>query len=493
VIRALLVAALGALALAGPAQAAADDLKEVRRDQFSPRMLELGLTTPALPAETNVRVLLPEGYAADPARRYPVLYLLHGCCDFDVPGSRAWTTHGEAEQATAGLPLIVVMPDGGRGGMYSDWLSAGTQGRFAWETYHLEQLVPFVDREFRTRASREGRAIAGLSMGGFGAMKYASRHPDRFVAAASFSGIPDSNVNEGLIHGALPNMDGGTPASVWGLRATDELRWRSQNPWDLAENLHGLQLGVRTGNGEPGPLDGGGLPFDPVEAQAHQGSLSFHERLAALGIGHTWDDYGPGTHSWPYWARSLRDTLVEQMRVLTDPPAPPAQVTYRTAEPAFEIFGWRVAFAREELAWARLAGAGAAGFTLEGEGAAEVRTPPAYRPGSAATVTVNGARSTLTADGDGRLTIPVVAPAEVRIAAPAARLRTACSSRRAFTVTLPRGLRGARATLGGRRVPVRGRRVRVDLRGHPRGTVRLVVRARGVRLVRRYRTCAPQP
>src|SRR4051794_37734841 len=160
--------------------------------QLTPRLTELTLRTPALATDTVLRVLLPDGYAASPVRRYPVLYLLHGCCDFDVRGSQAWTTHGEAEKATAGLPLIVVMPDAGAGGFYSDWFNGGAGGPPKWETYHINQLIPFVDKRYRTVATREGRAVTGLSMGGFGAMSYASRHPDLFVAAASFSGAVDT-------------------------------------------------------------------------------------------------------------------------------------------------------------------------------------------------------------------------------------------------------------------------------------------------------------
>ena len=95
---------------------------------------------------------------------------------------------------TAGQPLIVVMPDGGRGGWYSNWHNGGRGGPPAWESYHIGQLIPLVDRRFRTVAARRGRAIAGLSMGGFGAFSYAARHPDLFTAAASFSGGLDLNL-----------------------------------------------------------------------------------------------------------------------------------------------------------------------------------------------------------------------------------------------------------------------------------------------------------
>jgi S-formylglutathione hydrolase FrmB len=418
-------AVLGAaLAIAVPAAArpatGADAIKVESRQQLDPRLREYSLATPALPKSTILRVLLPDGYKQHPKRRYPVLYLLHGCCDFDVDGSQAWTTHGEAEKATAGKGLIVVMPAGGRGGMYSDWLTAGTQGRPQWETYHVRQLIPWVDRTFRTRPRRGGRAIAGLSMGGFGAMKYAATYPDKFVAAASFSGIVDSNVDDGQTHGFLPSFDGGTPASVWGPRETDEIRWRSQNPWDLAENLRPLQLAIRTGNGQRGPLDEGGPPYDPLEAGVHENSVSLHKRFKALRIPHTWDDYGPGTHTWPYWARDLRRSLPQQLAVLRHPPDPPRRVTYRSARPAYRVFGWRVAWKRDGLAFTRLVRAGRSGFVLEGSGKATVRTRSGHPRGS--TVTVDGVRVPASRDRAGRLTIRVATgsdrKATVAIASP---------------------------------------------------------------------------
>jgi S-formylglutathione hydrolase FrmB len=485
--RILLAAVLAVLVAAAPA-AAADELTVTREQQLSPRLREYGLRTAALSGETNLRVLLPDGYGADPQRRYPVLYLLHGCCDFDVPGSRAWTTHGEAEQATAGLPLIVVMPDGGRGGFYSDWYRNGLGGPPAWETYHMGQLVPWIDQHFNTKAAREGRVIAGLSMGGFGALSYAARHPDRFVAAASFSGAVDTNLDPTLFD-TLSAQDGGGPGSIWGARATEETRWRAHNPWDLAENLAPLQLALRTGNGQPGPLDEPGRSGeDPIEKSVHEQTISVHERLTALGIAHTFDDYGPGTHSWPYWARDLRASLIEQMAVLASPPVPPARVTYRAAEPAYEVFGWKVEFHRSELAFSRLSGAGRKGFTLEGAGDAQVRTPALFRRGRRATVTIDGRPLAAVADAAGRLTLPVAlgddGRAEVRIAAPRRRcIRTA---------RVPRGLQRVRARARGHRVRVRGRTVRVRVPGTR--AVKLVIRGRRsdgtrVRIVRRLKAC----
>src|SRR3954462_15224531 len=189
----LSLAAVVAAGLPGAAGAAGSDIRVEARAQLSPRLSELTMTTPALDFPVKVRVLVPDGYDSHPKRRYPVLYLLHG--SFDT--SAGWTERGAAEQLTAGLPVIVVMPPtagkGNAGGWASDWWNEGRGGPPRWETFTIGQLIPWVDANLRTIPRRDKRAIAGLSMGGFTAMSYAARHPDRFGAAASFSGAVDTN------------------------------------------------------------------------------------------------------------------------------------------------------------------------------------------------------------------------------------------------------------------------------------------------------------
>src|SRR5256885_10862531 len=274
---------------AATACAHASALRLVHTRRLDARLVELTFRTPALSDDTRVRVLLPGGYRSGETRRYPVLYLLHGSVD----DYRSWTDKGDAERLTAKLPLIVVMPNAGNGGFYSDWVNYGAGGPPEWETYHVRQLMPWIDAHYRTIAARRGRATAGLSMGGFGAMSYAARHPDEFVAAASFSGAVNTNEYPPTGEPDESTFDGGMPYATWGPRQTQEIRWRAHNPWDLAGNLRGLSLTLRTGNGFPGRPYGGRAP---IENYVHQASLDVHERLTQLGIKHVWQDYGPGAH-----------------------------------------------------------------------------------------------------------------------------------------------------------------------------------------------------
>lgn len=413
----------GALALAvalalAAAPARAESLTITGVKQLDARLTEYQLATSAFDFPATVRVLLPSGYAQHPRRRYPVLYLLHG--SFDT--SASWTTKGDAEKLTAPYGVIVVMPPtagkGNAGGWASDWDNEGRGGVPRFETFTIRQLIPWVDRRLRTRARRSGRAIAGLSMGGFSALSYAARHPDLFAAAASFSGAVDTNKTEvqPVIEGETLADGGATPDAIWGPRLTSEIVWRTHNPWDLAANLADMTLSVRTGNGQPGPGDT--TLFDPIEAGVYDMSVSLHDRLAALRLPHVWDAYGNGTHSWPYWQRDLKLELPRIMRTFADPPRVRA-VDYTTAEPRYAVFGWNVVRADPGYAWTTLRGATCRGFALDGTGTATVSTPRCFRPRSLHRVSIAGASERFRADGDGRLAMIVELPARASISAKA--------------------------------------------------------------------------
>jgi S-formylglutathione hydrolase FrmB len=399
--RRLILTALAFGLLAAPAGAAPDP-QLVGTKQLSPRLRELTLRTPELAAPTHVRILLPAGYAKHPKRRYPVLYLLHGAGG----GYTSWTTLGQAESLTAKLPLIVVMPDGGVSGFYTDWFNNGALGKPRWETWHIRRLIPYVDSHYRTRATRAERAIAGLSMGGFGTFSYAARHPDLFTAALSMSGAVDSTVAPSVLDAIA-----GQPGLLWGQFETQQVRWRAHNPLDLAENLRGLALWLRTGNGQPGGPLGGTPNVDGIEAGVEIMAKNVHQRLRKLGIPHVFDDYGPGQHLWPYWNRDLKQTLPAIMARFRKGSRPPARVTFNAVEPRYAVYGWTVSVKRPALEFSRLSKADRTGFTLDGSGSATVTTPARFTPRARYRVTIVRGRAPesyrLLADRRGRLHIVV--------------------------------------------------------------------------------------
>jgi S-formylglutathione hydrolase FrmB len=294
-----------ALAAAFPPAAPAEGLAVQAAQRLQPRLLEFTLDTSALKQPTHVRVLLPVGYRSS-KRRYPVLYLLHGARGY----YGSWTK--AALNLTKRLPLIVVTPDGGPVGFYSDWWNDGKGGPPMWETYHTGELIPWVDSRFRTKAVGRARAVAGYSMGGFGALSYAARHPGLFSVAASFSGVADSNYSPLWELYYTPT---GKPA-IWGPRETEEARWHAHNPVDLAPLLGYTRVLLFTGNGQAGGAYGGGP--DPFEADIEQTNLNLDRRLDELGIPHFFQDQ-PGTHATIYAKHYLAETLPYLMRVLPHP------------------------------------------------------------------------------------------------------------------------------------------------------------------------------
>jgi len=150
------------------------------------------LSSPALGGRRQpIDVYLPPGYAQHPARRYPVIYLLHG-----VPGRPgaflATVRLGVVEDELVSLhripPAILVMPFGSTGSFTDEEWANGVQPNSRWETFVARDLVRAIDQRYRTIARGDGRALAGLSEGGYGAFNIGIHHPGEFKVLESWSG-----------------------------------------------------------------------------------------------------------------------------------------------------------------------------------------------------------------------------------------------------------------------------------------------------------------
>ncbi|GAA3148180.1 alpha/beta hydrolase family protein [Planomonospora alba] len=275
-----------------------EGVEVLRERRLDGRRLDLTLRSKALDDVTEVRLLLPEGWSPGAGRTWPTLWLLHGGLD----DHRAWS-RSDVEELTADAPVIVVMPDGGRCGSYSDWHNGGRGGPPRWATHHLKELLPLLESRYGAGGER---AVAGYSMGGQGAMLYAAT--GKFEAAASFSGA---------VHTLLPGVDlavmlgttAGCPGTdwkrVWGDPRGDREVWEEHNPYHQAAKLRGVRLYVASGDGRAGR---GELFGDVTEELAHKAATAFAGRLRELGIPVETRFYR-GKHNMTYWNRELRRAL----------------------------------------------------------------------------------------------------------------------------------------------------------------------------------------
>jgi S-formylglutathione hydrolase FrmB len=295
----LLAGCSGGSAAVGPATQRA---RIVHTLELGDRTVDLMVRSPAVGADVPVRLLLPRGPAPSAAAQsstgsgtaagWPVLLLLHGCCN--EYGS--WTRETDVEQLTADSGVLVVMPDGGPAGFYSDWLDGP-----GWETFHTVELPMVLAAAYH---ASDRWVVAGLSMGGLGALDYAARHPALFRAVAAFSPIADT-LHDPSGYQELVRSQGEDPDRLWGDPAADVEVWRAHNPTDLAARLRGRPVYLSIGDGDPGPLDAPTAGVDRVEQSLFAESLTLRDALEDAGVDATFDSYGAGRHAWPYWERSL--------------------------------------------------------------------------------------------------------------------------------------------------------------------------------------------
>ncbi|NVN50764.1 alpha/beta hydrolase-fold protein [Mycolicibacterium hippocampi] len=251
-------------------------LRIIDRNENDARLWYYRFQTSAIGWNPGVNVLLPDDYRTS-GRTYPVLYMLHGGAEdfrqFDFLGIRA---------LTAGKPIIVVMPDGGHAGWYSNPVSSFVGPR-NWETFHIAQLLPWIEANFRVYAEYDGRAVGGFSMGGFGALKYAAKYYGHFASVSSHSGPASLRRDFGLvvhwanITSAVVDLAGGT---VYGAPLWDQARVTADNPIERVESYRNKRVFLVAGT-SPDPLNW----FDSVnESQVLAGQREFRQRLSAAGI-----------------------------------------------------------------------------------------------------------------------------------------------------------------------------------------------------------------
>lgn len=253
-----------ALMLCGMAQAASPVKAQVDT---------MAVTTTYMVSPLKVTVALPESYLqpGDTAH-YPVVYLLNG-----HGGSyRTWPSITPVADIATRFGVIIVCPDG-RNSWYWD---SPVDKSMQMESFMLNDLVPTIDRTFRTRASREGRAITGLSMGGHGGLWLGIRHSDVFGSAGSMSG----GVN------IIPFPKNWHMADRLGSYVDNPRRWEEHTVINLVDDL------------KPGQLN---IIFDcGTEDFFYKVNCDLDRALNLRGIPHVYIT-SPGAHNAAYWSRAI--------------------------------------------------------------------------------------------------------------------------------------------------------------------------------------------
>ncbi|MDI9889002.1 alpha/beta hydrolase-fold protein [Streptomyces sp. HNM0645] len=277
----------GGVLAAAPAAAAAGNgfgLSIVDRNESDYRMWYYRFRTEAIGWNPAVNVLLPDGYHTG-ERRYPVLYLLHGGLEDFI----TFDAHHDIRGLTAWKNLIVVMPDGGRAGWYSNPVTSNVGPR-NWEHFHMAQLLPWVDANFRTYAEYDGRAVSGFSMGGFGALKYAAKYYGHFASVsahsgpASLRGRGDTVTHWANLSSAAVELGGGTVYGVpW-----DQARVSADNPVERIESYRNKRVFLVAGTS---PEDIQGYANESVVLDTQR---EFRSHLHRVGIPHEAHEVGGG-------------------------------------------------------------------------------------------------------------------------------------------------------------------------------------------------------
>ena len=234
--------------------------------------------SPSMNKNIKTCVIVPDNYKKS-KKKFPVVYLLHG-----YSGNYAtWVkSFKEVSQQVDRYGFIAIGVDGN----YSSWyFNSPIDPTFKYETYIIDELVPFIDKKYKTIASREGRAISGLSMGGHGALYLSLKHQDVFGAAGSMSG----------------GVDIRPFSEKWDIKkrlgAINDFpdNWEKNTVANLIElnQINNLKLIIDCGVDDF---------FIDVNRELHQ-------KMLALKIDHDYIER-PGKHNIDYWENSLKFQLL---------------------------------------------------------------------------------------------------------------------------------------------------------------------------------------
>jgi S-formylglutathione hydrolase FrmB len=246
-------------------------------------------------------VMLPAGYEKEPNKKYPVLYFLHGLGENEqaLVRSGGWGLIEDLQRQHKVGDFLLIAPEG-QGSFFIN----SADGHDRYSDFFLTEFLPYVESHYRVIRERNGRGVTGLSMGGYGALRFAFAHPELFgsVSAQSPALITESpaQMNADLRNGGpLANLLGG----VFG-DPVNAAHWRQNSPFDLARKNQ-IQITHQAIYINCGQQDEYGFA-----AAAER----LHRQLSAEAIRHEFHLY-PGGHSGNYFLSHLGETFEFHWRV----------------------------------------------------------------------------------------------------------------------------------------------------------------------------------
>ena len=242
------------------------------------------LTSKRMGRDMSYRVVLPINYKNKAEERYPVIYFLHGLTGH----FNDWTDRTNLVQIAAKYSFIIVTPEG-NDGWYSDNPTAPND---QYESYIMSELIPEIDKTYQT--DRQRRVIAGLSMGGYGALKFGLKFPDKFSIVGSFSGAlrvakwSEKAGGNKLIGRSIDTVFG--PVNSEARKANDVFRLARELTPDKLKSLPYIYLSCGTED----PMIEGNGEFDKILTE----KKVLHDYRTPHGV-----------HDWVFWGDQMREFL----------------------------------------------------------------------------------------------------------------------------------------------------------------------------------------
>ncbi|MFI5097409.1 MAG: alpha/beta hydrolase [Candidatus Acidiferrales bacterium] len=245
--------------------------------------------------EVRYCVMLPPAFDADKTRHFPILYLLHGLGDNEqfFIHTGEWNLVEDMREKGELKDFLIATPDGGT----SFYINA-KDGKERYEDFLVQEFLPFIEKRYRVSPGRANRAISGISMGGYGALHLAFRHPQLFSAVSAHSAALIEKL-PAFLGGAAAQSNPSNRARIFGGvfgSPPDAAYWNQESPITLARtaNLAGLKIYFDCGDQDDYGFDAGAAVLDRI--------------LTARHIAHEFHLY-PGRHDASYFAAHLPASL----------------------------------------------------------------------------------------------------------------------------------------------------------------------------------------